>query len=259
MMLQGTYYVYVANTWRDGRGRATRVQRGQSGEPRKSGEREFSFSWSLFAVGSRPRQSCLPFRMSTIGLCRQAGRRPRDDAREGRTRGKWRENWPRSTDATRTFDLSRLDKLDRRRIRQQAASSALVCSAARWLDTFVAADPMKSAFLVNFPRLRVATLFGDGFYPGRARYSSTSAHFQKHVIRRALSICRRLAEKRQLSFADSKHTRSRRFSFKKSLYLWPTFLCTLFLPEVACTGCGSIDKDSLNLLRTCKMNERFYR
>lgn len=117
----------------------------------------------------------------------------------------------------------------------------------------------QTAFPVNFPRLRVATLFGDSFYPGRVRYSSTSAHFQKHVIRRASSICRRLAEKRQLSFADSKYTCSRRFSFKKSLYLWPTFLCALFLPEVACTGCGSIDKDSLNLLHTCKMNERFYR
>lgn len=118
MMLQGTtYYVYVANTWRDGRGRATRVRPGQSrGEPRKSGEREFSFSWSLFAVGSRPRQSRPSFRMSTIGLCRQAGRRPRGDAREGRTHGKRRENWPRSTllelSISRDSTSSIADRLD---------------------------------------------------------------------------------------------------------------------------------------------------
>lgn len=262
MMLQGTYYVYVASTWRDGRGRATRVRPGQSrGEPRKSGEREFSFSWSLFAVGSRPRQSRPPFRMSTIGLCRQAGRRPRGDAREGRTHGKWRENWPRST-LTRTFDLSRLDKLDRRQVRHRAASSARVCSAARWSDTFVAADPTKSRFPRRFSTLTRCYFVRSVIVSTPLEYDTRvpSAHFQNtFIIRRALSICRRLAEKRQLSFADSKYTCSRRFSFKKSLYLWPTFHCTLFLPEVACTGCGSIDKDSLNLLHTRKMNERFYR
>lgn len=163
-----------------------------------------------------------------------------------------------SLHATRTFDLSRLDKLDRRQLRHRAASSARVCSAARWSDTFVAADPMKNQRR-DKPYALLLCSFGDSSYHGRVRYSSTSAHFQKRVIRRALSICRRLAEKRQLSFADSKYTCSRRFSFKKSLYLWPTFLCTLFLPEVACTGCGSIDKDSLDLLHTRKTNERFYR
>lgn len=53
MMLQGTYYVYVANTWRDGRGRATRVRPGQSPEEsRETAESLASLSLGLCSLSA---------------------------------------------------------------------------------------------------------------------------------------------------------------------------------------------------------------